>query len=176
MSSKALDRAPGQDWIAVVRKNGTNEFATAFVAQPSLYASVLNVPCIGVGRIAAFFAATSGMYDTFAFTHETKGGSKTCLEWEGKVFGEDVGGTTILCVGHVRQFWGCKSPVQPDGGEALAKRKGRTARDCLKEAWSKVATRRTETGYEAVLVGRAGRMSQSPYPSRARTVNPAGVR
>src|ERR1700730_13755614 len=30
------------------------------------------------------------------FTHETKGGSKTCLEWEGKVFGEDVGGTTIL--------------------------------------------------------------------------------
>jgi hypothetical protein len=29
--------------------------------------------------------------------------------------------------------WGCKSPVQPDGGEALAKRKGRTARDCLKE-------------------------------------------
>ena len=96
MSSKALDRAPGQDWIAVVRKNGTNEFATAFVAQPLLYASVLNVPCIGVGRIAAFLAATSGMYDTIAFTHETKGGSKTCLEWEGKVFGEDVGGTTIL--------------------------------------------------------------------------------
>src|SRR5262245_30607286 len=66
--------------------------------------------------------------------------------------------------------------VQPDGGEALAKRKGRTARDCLKEAWSKVATRRTETGYEAVLVGRAGSHSRSPYPSRARTVNPAGVR
>ena len=36
--------------------------------------------------------------------------------------------------------WGCKSPVQPDGGEALAKRKGGTARDRLKEAWSKVAT------------------------------------
>jgi hypothetical protein len=66
MSSKALDRTPGQDWIAVVRKNGTNEFATAFVAQPLLYASVLNAPCIGVGRIAAFFAATSGMYDTIA--------------------------------------------------------------------------------------------------------------
>ena len=96
VSSKAFDRAPGQDWIAVVRKNGTNEFATAFVAQPVLYASVLNAPCIGVGCIAAFFAATSGMYDTIAFTHETKDGSKTCLEWEGKVFGEDVGGTTIL--------------------------------------------------------------------------------
>jgi len=56
------------------------------------------------------------------------------------------------------------------------KRKGRTARDCLKEAWSEIVTRRTATGYEAALVGRAGRKSQSPYPSRARTVNPAGVR
>jgi len=56
------------------------------------------------------------------------------------------------------------------------KRKGRTARDCLKEAWSEIATRRTATGYEAALVGRAGRKSQSPYPSSARTVNPAGVR
>lgn len=56
------------------------------------------------------------------------------------------------------------------------KRKGGTARDRLKEAWSEIATRRTETGYEAALVGRAGRKSQSPYPSRTRTVNPAGVR
>ena len=56
------------------------------------------------------------------------------------------------------------------------KRKGGTARDRLKEAWSEIATRRTETGYEAALVGRAGRKSRSPYPSKARTVNPAGVR
>ena len=56
------------------------------------------------------------------------------------------------------------------------KRKGRTARDCLKEAWSEIATRRTGTGYEAELDGRAGSHSQSPYPSRPRAVNPAGVR
>jgi hypothetical protein len=96
MNPKALDYVPGQDWIAVVGKNGTSEFATAFVAQPVLHASVLNAPCIGVEPIAAFFAVTSGMYDTLAFTHETKDGSKICLEWEGKVFGEDVAGTTIL--------------------------------------------------------------------------------
>jgi hypothetical protein len=96
MNPKALDYVPGQDWIAVVGKNGTREFATAFVAQPVLHASVLNAPCIGVEPIAAFFAVTSGMYDTLAFTHETKDGSKICLEWEGKVFGEDVAGTTIL--------------------------------------------------------------------------------
>ena len=46
----------------------------------------------------------------------------------------------VLCVGHVRQFLGWKSPVQSDGGEALAKRKGDLARGRLKEAWSKVAT------------------------------------
>ncbi len=96
MNSKALDHAPGQDWIAVLRNNGTKEFATAFVGQPMLYASVLNAPCIGVESLAALFAATSAMYDSIAFTHETKNGSKTCLEWEGKVFGKDVAGTTIL--------------------------------------------------------------------------------
>jgi hypothetical protein len=96
MNPKALDYVPGQDWIAVVGKNGTREFTTAFVAQPVLHASVLNAPCIGVEPIAAFFVVTSGMYDTLAFTHETKDGSKICLEWEGKVFGEDVAGTTIL--------------------------------------------------------------------------------
>ena len=56
------------------------------------------------------------------------------------------------------------------------KRKGGTARDRLKEAWSEIATRRTATGYEADMAGRAGRKSQSPYPSRAMAVNPAGVR
>ena len=63
--------------------------------------------------------------------------------------------------------WGCKSPAQPDGGEVLAKRKGVAARRGLKEAWSKAATRRTETGYEAVQVGRADDLPRSPYPSRA---------
>ena len=56
------------------------------------------------------------------------------------------------------------------------KRKGGTARDRLKEAWSEIATRRTATGYEADMVGRAGRKSQSPYPSKAMAVNPAGAR
>ena len=108
MNPKPLAFLPGQDWIAVVGKNGTSEFATAFVAQPVLHASVLNAPCIGVEPIAAFFAVTSGMYDRLAFTHETKDGSKTCLEWEGKVFGEDVAGTTIL----TRNYTGLIESVQ----------------------------------------------------------------
>lgn len=35
---------------------------------------------------------------------------------------------------------GGKSPVQPDGGDGLAKRKGVVVRQGLKEAWSKTIT------------------------------------
>lgn len=58
----------------------------------------------------------------------------------------------------------------------LAKGKGVVARRGLKEAWSKAATRRTGTGYEAVMVGRVSIRSRSPYPSRAMAVNSASVR
>jgi predicted SnoaL-like aldol condensation-catalyzing enzyme len=98
VSTKDLHRTPpGQDWITIVQKNGTAEFGTAFAPSPVLEASVLNGPCVGLDAIAAFFAATSGaMYDSLAFTTETVDGNKTYLEWEGKAFGKDVGGTTIL--------------------------------------------------------------------------------
>jgi len=42
--------------------------------------------------------------------------------------------------------WRWKSSTQPDGGEGLAKRKGRTVRWGLKEARSKHASRWTRTG------------------------------
>jgi hypothetical protein len=97
MSAESLARKPGNDWIAIVRKNGTKEFAAAFAPNPVLDTSVMNGPCVGVDAIAAFFAATAGgMYDSLAFTNETIDGPKTYLEWEGKAFGKDVGGTTIL--------------------------------------------------------------------------------
>jgi hypothetical protein len=56
------------------------------------------------------------------------------------------------------------------------KRKGGIARDRLKEAWSEIASRRTETEYEAVVIGRASSTERSPYPSRITAVNLAGVR
>ena len=90
-------RKPGDKWRAIVRKNGSKEFGAAFVAEPVLYASVLNGPCVGVDAIAAFFAATTaGMYESLTFTNETVDGLKTYLEWEGKAFGKDVGGATVL--------------------------------------------------------------------------------
>ena len=97
MSVSTSTQVPGAEWLEIVRKNGTSEFAAAFVPNAVLETSVLNGPCVGVDAIAAFFAATaSGMYDALGFTHETVDGRKTYLEWEGKAFGEDVGGATIL--------------------------------------------------------------------------------
>jgi hypothetical protein len=97
MSVENSARKAGDEWRAIVRKHGSKEFAAAFVAEPVLYASVLNGPCVGIDAIAAFFAATSaGMYESLAFTNETVDGLKTYLEWEGKAFGKDVGGTTVL--------------------------------------------------------------------------------
>ena len=43
--------APGQDWISIVRKNDTAEFGKAFAPNPTLDASVLNGPCVGVEAI-----------------------------------------------------------------------------------------------------------------------------
>jgi len=42
----------------------------------------------------------------------------------------------------------------------IAKRKGIIVRWCLKEAWSKDASRWTRTGYEAYGAGRAGNDSE----------------
>ena len=94
--SKTLYHLPGTDWIAIVGKNGSPEFAAAFVERPILTASVLRNPCVGAESIGAFFGVASKMYDTITFTNETVDRGKTYLEWEGKVFGLDVRGATIL--------------------------------------------------------------------------------
>jgi hypothetical protein len=87
---------PGHDWITVVRTSGTAAFATAFSANPVLDASVLNARCVGVEPIEALFEATRAIYQTLAFTSEAVVGPRTYLEWEARLFGEEVAGSTIL--------------------------------------------------------------------------------
>src|SRR5258708_39578537 len=90
-------RKPGEDWIAIVRKNRMPEFAAAFVANPVLHTSVMSGPCVGVEAVAAVFAAPAGgKCDTLAFTHENVDGPKTHLHWEGKDLGKFFGGPPIL--------------------------------------------------------------------------------
>jgi len=54
---EAPARRPGDDWITLVRKSGTPEFASAFAANPVLYTSVLAGPCVGVDAIATIIDA-----------------------------------------------------------------------------------------------------------------------
>ena len=88
--------APRQDWLTLVRQNGTPTFSAAFAGDAVLEASVLESALVGPDAIGRFFRATSGMYDSLAFTHETRDGSKMYLEWSGRVFGQEVGGVTIV--------------------------------------------------------------------------------
>jgi len=89
-------RVPGQDWLDIVRKNGSIEFSKAFSENIVLDTSVMNASCVGIEAVSAFFSATSGMYDRLAFTHETVDSLKTYLEWEGQAFDMDVAGSTTL--------------------------------------------------------------------------------
>jgi hypothetical protein len=90
-------REAGSGWRTIAQKSGTCEFAAAFTANPILETSVLNGALVGTTAVEAFFVATArGMYDSLRFTTETIDGRKTYLEWEGRVFGKEVGGTTIL--------------------------------------------------------------------------------
>jgi len=87
----------GSDWLTIVSKSGTREFAAAFTTNAVIEASVLNQALSGPAAIDAFFVATAhGLYESLRFTAQTVDSRKTYLEWEGTVFGKEVGGTTIL--------------------------------------------------------------------------------
>jgi hypothetical protein len=97
MSVENPARTPGAEWRAIIQKNGAKESAAAFASNAVLESSVMNGPCVGSETIASVFAAVAGgMYDSLTFTSEIGDGRKTYLEWEGKTFGKDVGGATIL--------------------------------------------------------------------------------
>ena len=97
MAVENAARTPGAEWKAIVGKRGAKQSTAAFASNAVLETSVMNGPCVGAETIASVFAAVAGgMYDSLTFTSETAEGRKTYLEWEGKAFGKDVGGATIL--------------------------------------------------------------------------------
>jgi hypothetical protein len=88
--------APGQEWRELVRQHGTPTFAAAFAPDAVIEASVLEGALRGPESIGRFFKATTGMYDSLEFTHETRNGNKTFMEWSGRFHGQEVGGVTIV--------------------------------------------------------------------------------
>jgi hypothetical protein len=90
------DSAPGQAWLEIIQRPTEEAFAMAFAKDVVLDASIARRPIIGAADTRRFFEASRTMYDTIRFTHETRAGSRTCLEWEGRFRGADIAGTTIL--------------------------------------------------------------------------------
>jgi hypothetical protein len=80
----------------------------------------------------------------------------TARSWSGAASATNYRKSGLVVCPACSIAWGWKSPVQPDGGEGLAKHKGVIARWRLKAVWSKTAARRTEIGYQASLAERAG--------------------
>jgi hypothetical protein len=71
-------------------------FAAAFTRGTVLDTSVASTPIGAAAAIRAFFEATRAMYDEIVLVHETRSGTRTHLEWEGKFAGQAIAGTTIL--------------------------------------------------------------------------------
>jgi len=53
-------------------------------------------PVVDPAAVRHFFNITRTVYDGFAFVHEARDASRTCLEWEGRFQGNPVSGATIL--------------------------------------------------------------------------------
>lgn len=87
---------PGQAWLDIIKSASQEAFAAAFTRGAVLDTSVASTPIVGAVAIRAFFDATRAMYDEIAFVHETRSGTRTHLEWEGKFAGQAIAGSTIL--------------------------------------------------------------------------------
>jgi hypothetical protein len=86
----------GQAWLEIIKRPSQEAFASAFTQEAVLDGSVVSAPIVGAVGIRAFFDATRTMYDQIDFVHETRSGTRTHLEWEGRFAGQGISGTTVL--------------------------------------------------------------------------------
>src|SRR5208283_4650280 len=85
-------------------------------------------------QIAAYFAGSG----TPAIGERIAAHQEVCARIAGWPFSGHLAHSVVCPACSIA--WGWKSPVQPDGGEGLAKHKGVIARWRLKAVWSKTAT------------------------------------
>jgi hypothetical protein len=92
------DQGPpaGHVWLEIIKRPSLEGFASAFTRDVVLDTSVASAPMVGAEAVRAFFDATRAMYDQIAFVHETRSGTRTHLEWEGRFAGRGIAGATIL--------------------------------------------------------------------------------
>ncbi|MGW0514332.1 nuclear transport factor 2 family protein [Streptomyces olivaceoviridis] len=87
----------GGSWTRAFAAQEEDGFAEAFAADVLLEASVLRRPVRGREKVALVMATASKVYESLVFTHETRDGDRTYLEWEATAFGgTELLGSTIL--------------------------------------------------------------------------------
>lgn len=97
MTIQQTPNVPGAAWRAIIYRESLEAFASAFVRTPVLVASVANSGVYGAAAIRTFFKASAAIYETFAFTIETRIGDRTFLEWKGSALGgRAIQGLTII--------------------------------------------------------------------------------
>jgi hypothetical protein len=97
MTIQQTANVPGAAWRAIINRESPEAFASAFVRDPLLVASVANEAVHGAAAIRTFFKASAAIYETIAFTTEARVGHRTLLEWKGTALGgKAVEGITII--------------------------------------------------------------------------------
>jgi hypothetical protein len=96
MVTNSQPNPPGFAWTEILKRPTQEAFAAAFAKNIIIDTSIATRSIVGPVDLRSFFDASRTMYDAINFTHETRSGSRTCLEWQGKFQGNDIAGTTIL--------------------------------------------------------------------------------
>jgi hypothetical protein len=96
MTTNPEPKPPGHAWLEILQRQTQEEFAAAFSKDVVIDTTIATRSIVGAVDLRRFFDASRTMYDAIRFTHETRSGSRTCLEWEGKFQGKDIAGATIL--------------------------------------------------------------------------------
>src|SRR5277367_4651112 len=97
MTIQPTPRVPGDAWRAIISRESLESFASAFVRDPALVASVANAAVYGAAAIRSFFRASAAIYETIAFTTEECFGRRTFLEWKGTALGgSPIEGLTVI--------------------------------------------------------------------------------
>jgi ketosteroid isomerase-like protein len=95
MTIQQTPNVPCAVWRAIINRDSLEAFASAFVRDPVLVASVANAAVYGAAAIRTFFKASAGIYETIAFTTEATLGQRTFLEWKGSALGEKSARSTV---------------------------------------------------------------------------------
>jgi hypothetical protein len=96
MTDEAHKPGPGITWVTMVRTLRTSDARRYFASNVTLDVSVLDRTSRGIKAVRAYFVVASNLYESLKFTHEIVSGARTVLEWEGKAFGREVCGITVL--------------------------------------------------------------------------------